>query len=388
MMLLRQIPPGSALPIYQSLRARLQGHEEILFTAMAEITANEHHPFEAPNSPAAFINKHAEIEAMLRTADLIRTRQLVLRFMLQVCRSVEAQKNVLPVTLPNEIRDSIEFRIPGQHVAVTLSPELNWLASWRIEHRGMAYSELLTLAICDSGMNEIVPAYVIEYVNTSINAYNNSLNATAAALLSISVEATLRDVLSNRGYSFTPGATSVDTFKYTQAHVSVAGLSYELNFPEARLKPAAQFDPGNGQTTMGISLRRYLNPNAAGRVDLYVLAPPTLVDHWTVSDVDQPANTKSVGGLGRALEIARNVEKFLTPTRLPLSLDQVIMAVRNNLIHLSEDALTKELSLKDDHDQPLTLRKFLDDPFTLFSFITTVVRFVGDSYLDLKTGTP
>jgi hypothetical protein len=211
------------------------------------------------------------------------------------------------------------------------------------------------------------------------------MNATAAALLTIAVEATLRDVLIKRGYSFTHGSLSVDSFKYTEADISASGNSYVLTFREPRLKPPSDLHVSSGGSpSVKIRIRRYINEKKDGRVDLYVLAPEFLIDHWSVSDVDKSANPRNVGGLSKALNIAREVEKFLLPTRLPLDLDDVILKIRNNLIHLSEETLTKQL-IEDDEGNQMTLQHFLEDPWTMFSFITNVLRFINDTYVELKT---
>jgi hypothetical protein len=95
---------------------------------------------------------------------------------------------------------------------------------------------------------------------------------------------------------------------------------------------------------------------------------------------------RSVTGLGAALDIARNTERCLTPAHLPLDFDSVLKAVRNNLIHLSGDALATPLQEFDDQlaGGGFTLRHFLEREDMLLDFVTTIPRFVNEQYLQLR----
>jgi len=389
MKLLREIRPGTAVVVYEVVRELLRGNEDILFDSMTVATATQTQPFAPPSDATERDQKLVEIRAKLQTAQLHSNRGKVsLTFMREVARRIREQADRLPTNIVDGVINAIHFEVPGKDATIELTSNLNWQISWTIKHRVLDDLEKLSLDVFDAQLREIVPDYVIEYANTAILAYGQNMNATSAALLSIALEATLRDVLSNRGYSYVAGALPVDTFKYTEADVSVVGAAYSLTFRDPNLKPPADFQTSSGGlSSVEISLRRYLNAKNAGRVDLYVRAPACLIDHWSPSDVVQPANLKNIGGLGQALRIAREVEKFLQPSKLPVELDDVLLSVRNNLIHLSEDTLETQLSLEGEDNRPMTLRQFLGDPWTMSSFVTTVVRFVNDSYVELKTAT-
>jgi hypothetical protein len=390
MKLLREIRPGTAVVVYGTLREMLRGNEDILFDSMSLATATQNQPFAPPANDTERDQKLLEIQTKLQTAQLHSNRGTAsLKFMREVARRTREQAGRLPGNVVDGVINAIHFDVPGKDATVELTSNLNWQISWTIKHRALDDVEKISLDVFDAEVKEIVPDYVVEYANTAILAYRQSMNATSAALLSIALEATLRDVLSNRGYSYVAGALPVDRFKYTEADVSVAGTTYSITFRDPNLKPPTEFHTSSGgQASVQISLRRYLNARNDGRVDLYVLAPPCLIDHWSPSDVEQPANLKSIGGLGQALRIARDVEKFLQPSKLPLELDDVLLSVRNNLIHLSEDTLDARLNLAGEDNRPMTLRQFLDDPWTMSSFVSTVVRFVNESYVELKIATP
>lgn len=384
MRLLSQISPDSVLPVYQSLRDLLKGNERIIFDSVASITARQKRPFSVPTDSSEYEQKHEEIGAMLETADIRKKRGMSLRLMAEIWRRTKSEADKLPTDVVESVRKAIRFNTIGNETSIELSPDLKWEAAWDVKHRSLEHRETISLEIYNSDLKEIVPEYVIEYASSAIHAYRQNMNATAAALLSIAVEATLRDVLSERGYSFTPGALSVDSFKYTDAGVSVSGDSYVLTFSEPSLKPPADLHlSSGGAASVDIRVRRYINAKKQGRLDLYVLAPDYLIDHWSVGDVEVPANPRNIGGLGQALNIAREV--FLLPSKLPVDLDDVILTVRNNLIHLSGETLDKQLDIEDDNGNQLTLRQFLEDPLTMFSFVTYVLKFINDTYVELRT---
>lgn len=384
MRLLSQISQGSVLPVYRSLRNLLKGNERIIFDSMASITAGQKRPFVVPIDISEYEQKHEEIEAILEAADIRNKRGMSLRLMSEIWRRTKSEARTLPGDIVEGVRKAIRFDTIGKETSIELSPDLKWEASWNIKHRGLGHSETIALEIYNSELKEIVPEYVVEYAGGAIHAYRQNMNAIAAALLSIAVEATLRDVLSKHGYSFTPGSLPVDSFKYTDADVSVSGNSYVLTFSEPSLKPPTDLHASSGgAASVSIRVRRYVNAKNQGRMDMYVLAPDYLIDHWSVSDVDKPANLKNIGGLGQALNIAREV--FLLPSKLPVDLDDVILTVRNNLIHLSGGTLNKRLDIEDDDGNQMTLRQFLEDPWTMFSFVTYVLRFINDTYVELRT---
>ena len=96
--------------------------------------------------------------------------------------------------------------------------------------------------------------------------------------------------------------------------------------------------------------------------------------------------TNYVGGLGTALNKARNVEGFLTPTDLPSDLDSVIQPIRNNLVHLSGNAFNTRLPYLDGHNgiPNFVLKNFVDDPLLVYDLIQSVSAFVEKMYMDLR----
>jgi hypothetical protein len=208
------------------------------------------------------------------------------------------------------------------------------------------------------------------------------MNAAAVALLSITVEATLRDVLETKGYSFNPTASSVDIYRYTKADISVNGSSYVINFREGLPKSTLDFlASAQGVSAVEIEIKRVINKRK-NRTDLSVKLPNFLLDHLSKDTIETPSQ-KRVNGLGEALEIARRREGFLTPAILTEDFDDVIKVVRNNLIHLSGDALSKPIHTFDPSGN-YTLKDFLSEPNAIYDFISVVCRFVSEQYIELR----
>lgn len=68
---------------------------------------------------------------------------------------------------------------------------------------------------------------------------------------------------------------------------------------------------------------------------------------------------------------------------LPTDLDEVIQVVRNNLVHLSGQALTTPLTAIDPSGG-FTLEDFLSDPRKVYDLIIGVPRFINKQYVELR----
>src|SRR5947209_12117179 len=118
MRLLSQIPPGSALPVYQNLRDLLKGNEKIIFESMASVTAGQKKPFAAPNDSSEYGQKHVEIEAMLKTADIRKKRGMPLRLMGEIWRRTKDEADKLPSHLVEGVRKAIRFDTAGKEASI------------------------------------------------------------------------------------------------------------------------------------------------------------------------------------------------------------------------------------------------------------------------------
>jgi hypothetical protein len=214
-------------------------------------------------------------------------------------------------------------------------------------------------------------------------------NDVAMALLSIAAEATLRDVLTSRGYSFVHGASSIDVYAYCDARVTadVTGGRYVIEFVDAMPRAVSDFTTSFATEPVNIQVRRVLKDKSNKRIDLHILAPKPLHEHWSQDTIATPA-ARTVGGLGEALDIARHREQCVTAEDLAEDFDEVLQAVRNNLVHLSKSALNTALPQYDflDSSGNFTLRDFLANEGLVHDFIVTVPRFITEQYVKLRQG--
>lgn len=378
MELLFHIPKTNLISTYHKIRELLRGNDAVIFNAMAAVNSS----FTPPANPGEYKNRHAAIERIFNFPDALKGRSTAFSLMEEVGKEIQRLGGVVGLSSADLI-DAIAFK-SSQGATIRLTQELRWAVEWAVSVTDGAMtdrSEVL-LEVYDKNWGEVVPAYIVQYLNSGILLYQQGMNAVAVALLSISVEATLRDVLAPKGYVFTRGASSVDVFGYTEADVGANASSYTLTFTRPLPKPPAAFPPVASATpTATIKVKRVINPRD-NSVYLKVDAPPWFIDYWSTDTPIQLAQ-KRVNGLGEAFDIARNREGILTSTTLPIDFDEVITVVRNNLIHLSGDALATPLYTLNPSGA-FTLEHFLNKPFMVYDLITNVPRFINEQYVELR----
>jgi hypothetical protein len=264
--------------------------------------------------------------------------------------------------------------------------KISWLVGWRIsDAQGLSDAREVVAVTYESSWDQIVPWPVVQYLNSGILLYKQRAYATALALMSIAVEATLRDLLSTKGYSFTPGASKVDIYDYSHAQIASSGNSYSLTFLDAMpLGPADLATSASGAVPVDVQIRRNINLRK-NRVDLLMRVPPYLVDHLSTNQIVQQGIPKGVDGLGEALRIARDVEKVITPRDLPPDVDVVLKAVRNNLIHLSSDSMRTELPryASRSNTGQFTVKDFVNEADLVFDLVADIPDFVNKQYVKL-----
>lgn len=135
-----------------------------------------------------------------------------------------------------------------------------------------------------------------------------------------------------------------------------------------------------GQENVDIRIKREFN-NRKNRFDLTVNIPEYLLDYLSSDRIIQPAQRR-VNNLEEALNIARNVEGFLTPDILPVDVDAVIKVVRNKLIHLSGEALETILPSYDPEGN-FTLKDFINDSNLVYDLIYNIPYFINKQYLSI-----
>jgi hypothetical protein len=128
--------------------------------------------------------------------------------------------NLTSVRVANEF----EFR---------LTTDSTWIIEWQLSTDSNESSEKqgnVTIATVYKNtwgpivLGKLFSICVVEYF------YLEKAYATSLALMSIAVEATLRDLLRTRGYTFTRNANRQDVYDYTKAKFDVTGNTYTPYF--------------------------------------------------------------------------------------------------------------------------------------------------------------
>jgi hypothetical protein len=375
-------PQDQPVQAYDRLCDSLQGNERILFDAMVEVTRDRNNSFIAPANPGEYIQKHEEIRSLLSYRRLLGGLDTIFDLMEVVGNRIQTAGNLVGLTT-DQVFDVLFLETSDPNVSVRLNRDLRWSAVWGLSSpiQGGDERSEIALEVYSSDWGEVVPKYVVDYINMAVYAHEQCLYGPAVALISIAIEATLRDVLEVRGFSFNPGASVVDIYSYSDAQVGVDGNGYTVSFLQPMPKSPAEFlTSTGGNPFVEISVRRKFNQRR--EFDLLVRAKPCLIDHWSRDDIQQPAQPR-VNGLGEALDIARNQEGFLTPIDLPTDFDEVIQLVRNNLIHLSGEALTTSLNAVDPTGNT-SLGDFLEDREMIYDLVVNVPRFINTQYIELR----
>jgi hypothetical protein len=380
--LVSYVNSGIAVTIYQNIQRDIPSH--IIFNSMAEVSQRRGQSFVLPASPSEYQQKHTElINLISRFMSILDRRsmffELIDEIYLQLTVQNETQyiEQLLKIAVV-DLGDNIKLRL-GQLGA--------WSLEWDValETENGRNQRTLPAFLYASNWGTIVPPEVLQYIKSGIYLYNQKIYPTALALLSIAVEATLRDILSTRGYSFTHGGNKVDVFEYTKANVDANQTGYTLVLTQHVPQPPTNFSSSFGSASpIEIKIRRCINQRK-NRVDLIIQVPPALVDHWSTDQVQQAGDTKNLGGLGEALDKARNIERIITNDDLPEDIDVVIKAVRDNLVHFSSNNLD-EVLIDFAWRSPtgvFKLRDFLNDKELVFDLITGIPEFVNAQYVKL-----
>ncbi len=365
---------------YHNVREALNGNDNIIFDAMVSITAGKRNPFTPPTSPTDFNHKHQELEDRLVRPVFGTGLQIAMSLMEEIVAKARPSGGIGRYSV-TDLFEIMKFQTGTPKTNIFLTKDFNWAVSWDIDIH-MATTETprkVILDIYNNNIGEIVPLYLVRYVQCAVLAYQERVYSGASALLSMTVEATLREVLAKKGYNFDRGASSVDIYQFIKADVGVSGNMYTLTFQQPMPLSPTDFLSAYGSNSVEIQIRRNINPNN-NRIDLLVKSPD-LIDHWSTTTIAQKA-VKRVNGLGEALKIARYVEGFLDTDTLPEDFDEVIKAIRNNLIHLSGDALNTRLPMFDGRSRSgnFTLQDFLEDPELMYDFIISVPLFISEQY--------
>ena len=369
------IYPPQMVSTYKDLRLKLKV-DELIFESMTQIAQRRNFPFTSPTTPAQYARKHEEVEGMLaRFQNVLGRRGLFLELVEELYLRLQLQGMQM---LGDELLTLATIPVNNEF-QIRLTADVAWAVEWEFLWEGSGIRQSLSNVVYKNNWGPIVPWDVVQYLRSGILLFRQRAYATSLALMSIAVEATLRDVLSTKGYTFNHQANRTTIYQTTNAHVDVNGNSYTVTIADTVPRPPADLTTSSkGNLPIDIKIRRKGN-------ELAIHCPAFLIDHWSSNSVEKVAVTKNIGGLGEALRIARQVENVIDPADLPTDMDDVLKAIRNNLIHFSSNSMNTELP-RFASRSPIgrfTLKDFVKDTELVFDLVTEIPRFVNEQYVKL-----
>lgn len=343
---------------------------------MTHVAQKRNFPFTPPNTQAQYARKHEEVERMLASFQSVLGRQ---GLFLDLIEELYGQMQLRGMQMLGEQLLTLAAIPVNDEFKVRLTTDEAWLVEWEIALEGSGIRQLLSSTVYKHNWGPIVPWDVVQYLRSGILLFRQKAYATSLALMAIAVEATLRDVLSTRGYTFNHQTNRTTVYQAARAHVDVNGNSYTLTLADpVPQPPSSLMTSSNGNLPVAIKIRRKGN-------ELTIYCPTFLIDHWSSNVVERAAVTNNVGGLGEALRIARQVEQVIDPVDLPTDVDDVLKALRNNLIHFSSNSMNIELQRYAPFSPTgrFTLKDFVNNIQMVFDLVTEIPRFVNEQYVKL-----
>jgi len=224
---------------------------------------------------------------------------------------------------------------------------------------------------------EIVPEYILQYIQQSVAAFKGGKHAVAMALMTIALEGTLRDALHTKGYTYQYGAPSQDVYELKEINIHKDPSGYKVTFPNLMPQSHADYLSALGDPLYKtFRIKRVKKAN--GNYILEIRGVTDLLDYWS-SDQVTATGTRQVSGLGAALDIGRNHLGIITAIDMPEDLDQPIQSVRNNLIHLSGNSMT-EIVQQDLDGNNISLKDFLQNKNRVFDAVCTIGDTINTIY--------
>jgi hypothetical protein len=277
---------------------------------------------------------------------------------------------------------STKITLQGQGV-INYSISKKWVISWDLIVDENSREILIGLRDRSITPSIIVPDYILQYIQQGIAAFQSNRFAVSLALMTIALEGTLRDALAHKGYTYVFGTPAEDVYELKEMHIHKETGGYKVTFPNTMPSDHSVYlslpgDPSH----KSVRIKRILK---GGNTYLEIRDANDLLDYWS-SDTVVQAGAMRIGGLGAAIDIGRNHANILTPADLPPDLDNVIKAVRNNLIHLSGSALNENVAT-DNTGHSITLNAFIKSKNRVFDAVCTIGDTINEMYTRLANGT-
>lgn len=249
-----------------------------------------------------------------------------------------------------------------------------WIWKWPVNVQDYELEINISLRNKNNISQEIVPDHVLQYIHQSIISFNENRNAASLALMSIALEGTLRDALDSRGYTYTYGAPTQDVYDLCDINISPDANGFKVQFPNPMPQAHNLYLCNAGDPTHEtFRIKRIIRGHDSF---LEIRNVNSILDFWSSNTIVTPAQM-NISGLGAAIRIARHHANFLTDLDLPSDTDNVIQTVRNNLIHLSSNALLENVNTS---SGTITLGDYLKDKNKVSDAIISISEAINSIY--------
>lgn len=363
----------SVLSVYDEIVKVYRGKEHYLFDALCSIVPT----FSSPNDNREYSSALNDFKSNLSFTSIFGlSRLLKIIEKLVTATYTDDDSFILENLIPK-----LRFITNDSATEIVLNEKKHYAAEWSVpvSSFGQDEQQKIQLDLLDCEQNEIVPRYIVEYVKGAVLLYSQGLLKGACALMTIAMEATLRDILATRGYSYVTGANSDDQYAFANAVVDVNAQrdKFTISFSEGNIRSITEYCTENTATisqNIRIKRKKY---GRDGKFELSIRNCDGLIDYFSPNEVATPGQ-KTISGLGAALDIARNREKIIEVTLLPQDMDIIFTGIRNNLIHLSGVGLSTA------QVQDQMLEEFVNDRNKVFDLISFVPQFINAKYRELN----
>lgn len=253
-----------------------------------------------------------------------------------------------------------------------------WKARWQLTIGGEVEYLEVSLRIGTDDEKTVIPHYVFENLEQGMLAFNKGSYGVSLSLLSISLESALRDTLVLLGYDYSSSGSSVDIYEMSKLKVSKSASALALEPLEVMPRSINEFLGEDEEGHIEVNIKRAINNK--GKWYLKITSGADDLKDFITKDSLESEGVKSVSGLGAALKIARQDEDIIKNHMFPLDLDAPVSAVRNNLIHLSGEAMNEQVH------EGKSLKEFIASSDLVFDTISSISSVIEDLYLRISNG--
>lgn len=359
----------SILSVYDEIVKVYRGNEHYLFDVLCSVVTT----FQKPDSARDYNSALATFKGNLSMPSIFGL-QCMLKIIAGLIdtRYDDSDSFILENLIPK-----LCFDTDDSATKIVFNEKRHYAAEWNVPVKSFGQDEMqrIQLDLMDYMQSEIVPNYIVEYVKGSVLLYSQGLLKSACALMTIAMEATLRDVLATKGYSYVSGTSSDEQYAFAEAVVDVAPEKdkFTISLISGNTKSITHYCTEHlsaTQQNVRIKRKRY---HRNGKYELNIRGCDDLIDYFSSSEITTPG-IKTISGLGAALDIARNKERIIEVALLPPDMDTIFVGIRNNLIHLSGAGLNAA------QIQNQALADFVRDRNKVFDLINFVPQFINTKY--------